>query len=158
MFGFFKTRKAISDARNLLGVELHRQLSEALAQNESLAVERLSTSFTPGYIYWFVRSGFSAQGLDGAKIVDDQLRSICDGVLPGKLYKIFESQLAAVQIAKSMSNQASPTPGTRVSPIQSIEFFELGTKAAMYDSRSLSSRPGNFKRYLLGQQVLIPKE
>ena len=156
MFGFFKARKAISDARNVVGTELHRQLAEALEQNESLATQKLSTAFTPGYIYWFVRLGFSVQGVDGGKIVDDQLRQVCDGVLPGKLYKIFESQLAALQVAKSMSNQAAPIPGTKVSPKQLVELFELGTLAAVHDARVLSSRPSNFKKYLLGQQVHAP--
>lgn len=126
MFGFLKNRKAVDDARQIIGVELHRQIKEALFQNESATIEKLSTVFTPGYIYWFVRMGFSCQGIDGGKVIDKQLERVCDGVLPGKLYEILQNQLAARGIAQDMGDQTRPIRGANTSPAKLTELFEPG--------------------------------
>jgi hypothetical protein len=149
MFNFLKCRKAISDARQVIGVELHRQIKEAVFQDESATSEKLSTAFTPGYIYWFVRMGFTCQGIDGGAIVDRQLKRVCDGVLPGKLYDIFQCQLAALGVAQDMSDQTKPIRGANVSPAQLTKLFELGSKVGAFDAMSLSAKPVNFKSYLL---------
>ena len=158
MFGFLKKRKAINDARNVIGVELHRQIKEALSQNEAMATQKLSTVFTPGYVYWFVRMGFSSQGIDGGQVIDKQLPIVCDGVIPGKLNDIVQRQLAALDVAQSMEDQTKPICGTSMSPSQLTELFELGLKAGSYDATCLSSHPINFKKYLLGQQLQVPAE
>lgn len=121
-----------------------------------MTTEKLSTVFTPGYIYWFVRMGFSVQGIDGGKVIDKQLRLVCDGVIPDKLYDIFQRQLAALKVAQSMDDQTRPIRGTNMNPSQLTALFELGVKVGSYDATYLSSKPINFKKYLLGQQPHIP--
>ena len=151
MFGFLKNRKVIKEARVKIGVELHRQIKEALYQDERAAAEKLSTVFVVGYIYWFIRMGFSYQAIDGGTVVDKQLKLICDGVLPNKLYDIFQRQMAALEVAQSTKDQDAPIRGTTVSPAQLTKLFETGVEVGAFDAMSLSSKPNNLKRYLLGQ-------
>jgi hypothetical protein len=153
MFGFLKNRKAISEARAKIGVELHRQIKEALIQDERTATEKLSTVFIVGYIYWFVSGGFSCQGIDGGAVVDKQLRLVCDGVMPNKLYDIFQRQMAALEIAKGMKDQDALIRGANISPAQIAKLFETGTEVGVFDAMSLSAKPNNLRNYLLGQRL-----
>ena len=158
MFGFLKNRLLIDETRTKIGVELHRQIREALLQDERATTENLSTAFTPGYIYWFIHGGFTYSGIEGTSVVDKHLRRICDGVIPDKLYSIFNSQLSALGIAQSMTSQDSPIRGTSITPTQLTELFEHGSLIGGHDAGEYfnsNRRPVNLKRYLLGQKTLV---
>lgn len=154
MFGFFERRKAIKDARARIGVELHRQLKAAISQDERLTEKNLSSAFTVGYIYWFVRMGFSLQGIDGGEVVDEQLKLVCDGVMPsGKLHEIFQRQLAALETAQGMKDQTSPMGLGEILPADLTKLFEAGAEAGLSDAAALSANPSNFKHYLVGEKL-----
>lgn len=156
MFGFLKRRKIEREARRRIGIELHRQIKEAFDLNERQTSARLQTSFVPGYIYYFVYTGFSTiTGIPGERATDKHLRWICDGVLPNKLYEIFNRQLAKIEIAKGMAEQNRKIRGTQISPFEMIRLFEIGGEAGFSDSDCFIPLAGrkanNLKRYLLGE-------
>ena len=43
---------------------------------------------------------FTITGVSGERAVNKYIRQILDGVLPNKLYEIFNGQLAALEVAK----------------------------------------------------------
>lgn len=157
MFKFLKQRKAEQSARKKIGVELHRQIKEAFDQNEEETAARLQTPFTVGYIYWFVRMGFSTLGFNGEQKTDKHLKFICDGVIPKKLYDIFQRQLAAMEIAKGIEDKNKIIRGTTITPADVTKLFEAGATAGMSDAKCciplLGSKANNLKRYLLGEKI-----
>ncbi len=153
MFSYFKKRRAILEARETIGVELHRQIWAAMNRSELKTSERLSTAFIPGYVYWFVRMGFSSQGMDGGSLVDKHLPIVCDGVIPLKLHTIFQSQLAALEVAHEIKDQFNPIRGTTTSPARLKALFEKGVEMGVLDGSSLSSRPDNLRKYLMCEQL-----
>lgn len=154
LFGFLKRRRAIAAASTKIGVALHRQIKEALDEDESRTGENLSTAFVVGYIHWFVRLGFSTQGIDAERLIDKELRVICNGVMPsGKLYEIFERQLAALEIAKGLKDQNRVVVGKSWTPAQMLKLFETGSEVGLWDGTCIRAQPNNLKRYLLGQEM-----
>lgn len=175
MLGFIRRWKLEREARTRIGIELHRQIKEAFDLNEAETSARLQTSFCVGYIYWFVRLGFSTiTGVVGECATDKHLRYICDGVLPGRLYDIFNRQLAALEVARQMSNEERERKlkGIVFSPAEAIRLYEIGSEAGAADGscfmplgplykhklHSLDlpvtiSKPDNLRRYLAGQEL-----
>jgi hypothetical protein len=144
MFGLFK-KKEHKEAANKIGIELHRQIFDALKENESEAGVRISSPFVAGYLYGFVRIGFGALGYDGEKVSEKYFKYICNGILPKKLYEIFERQLAALELAKDLGRE------------EEGEMFELGVEVGVYDSGSLNTFSSeiaeNLYKYLTGQEL-----
>ncbi len=175
MLRFITRWKVEREARERIGTELHRQIKEAFDLNEAETSARLQTSFCVGYIYWFVRLGFSTiTGVVGERATDKHLRHICDGVLPGKLYEIFNRQLAALEVARQMGDQERERKlkGTAISPAEAIKLYEIGSEAGAADGScfmplgffyehklhglnlpATTSKPDNLKRYLTDQQL-----
>lgn len=156
MFAFLNRRKAELDARTKIGVELHRQVKEAFAQNELETSARLSTFFTAGYVYGFVRIGFfTLTGVSGERATDKHIRRICDGVLPNKLWENLDRKLGALEIAKGMDDQHKKLPGSDLTPAEAIKLFEEGTKIGFHDAAFSETFRGNWaynlKRYLVGE-------
>jgi hypothetical protein len=173
MLGFLNRWKLEREARKRIGIELHRQIKEAFELDETGTSARLQTSFCVGYIYYFVRLGFSTiTGVIGERAADKHLRHICDGVLPKKLYEIFSRQLAALEIARQMEDQNKKIMGSNISPAETIKLFETGGEAGAADGScfmplgpiyehklrgvslpSTTSKPDNLRRYLTGQDL-----
>ncbi len=171
MLGFLKRWKLEREARKRIGIELHRQIKEAFELDETGTSTRLQTSFCVGYIYYFVRLGFSTiTGVIGERAADKHLRHICDGVLPKRLYEIFSRQLAALEVARQMEDQNKTITGSNISPAETIKLFETGGEAGAADGScfmplgsiyehklrwinlpSTTSKPDNLRRYLAGQ-------
>lgn len=140
IFGLFgnKEHKAVADK---IGVEIHRQLFAALNIDEPEASSRISSAFIVGYLYGFVRTGFSSHGytvIEGPpvryiaeELTDKYLKYICNGVLPGKLHNIFKQQMSALELAKELGKT------------DEIELFENGTYAGVYDAGVFSSYDPN---------------
>ena len=122
VFRYLKQRKREKRAADRIGVQLHRQISVAFAENEKETSKRLMTPFTTGYIYGLVHLGFSHQGIEGEPATDTRLKYICDGVLPKKLYSIFQSVLSTVEYAKSLGEK------------NEVKGFELGVEVGASDA------------------------
>ena len=148
MLGFFgkKEHKELADR---IGVEIHRQLFEALKVNETDAGVRLSSVFIVGYLYGFISFSFSVRGYDGEKLSDKYTKHICNGVLPGKLYDIFMKQLAALEIAKELGKQ------------EEVELFEQGAEVGAYDSGVfkplVQNEANNMFNYLTNNELSYEK-
>lgn len=158
MFEFLKRRQEIREAQTKIGKDLHRQIIIALKSDNHGATERLSTSFTVGYIYAFVRNGFMSLGIDVGKKINTHIRYICDGVIPGKLYNIFSHQAAALELAREMEDQRKQILNTGLSPADVTEQFELGAKAGTYDAPLVSIQsmpPDNLRRFLLKEPLKL---
>ena len=156
MFSFFKKRREIQDARTKIGIDLHRQIREALMHDEPGTTKRLSSSFTVGYIYAFVRDGFFSLGVDAAGSLDSQIKYICDGVIPGKLHKIYSDQGAAIALAREMKDQNKEVLNSGVSPAEVTKLFALGASSASYDAPLVSVQstpPDNLRRFLLNEPL-----
>ena len=143
MFGFRK--KEHKEAANRIGVEIHRQLFEALKVNETVASEGVSSPFITGYLYGFIYLSFTQQGYEGYKLVGKYIKYICNGVLPGELYDIFEKQLTALEIAKELGKG------------DVIKLFEKGCDVGVYDSHMFDvfvfDEANNMFKYLTGQEL-----
>jgi len=173
MLRFLSRWKLEREARKRIGIELHRQIKEAFELDETGTSTRLQSSFCVGYIYYFVRLGFSTiTGVIGERAADKHLRHICDGVLPKRLYEIFSRQLAALEVARQMEDQNKKITGSNISPAETIKLFETGGEAGAADGScfmplgpiyehklrrmnlpSTTSKPDNLRRYLTGQDL-----
>ena len=156
MFAFFKKRREIQDARTKIGIDLHRQVREALKQDESGATKRLSSSFTVGYIYAFVRDSFFSLGVDPTDNLDSQIKQICDGVIPGKLHRIYSDQKAALALAREMKNQDDEILNSGLSPALITKLFTLGARSGSYDAPLVSiecTPPDNLRRFLVNESL-----
>jgi len=154
MFSFLRRRRELREARTKIGVDLHRQIREALTRDDLGASQKLSSAFTTGYIYTFVRDAFMSLGLDASKDLDSHIRFICDGVLPGKLYKIYSDQGAALALAREMQDQDKEIRGTGLSPSAVTKLFMCGARSGSYDAPLVSIQstpPDNLRRYLLDE-------
>ena len=147
MFGFGKKYKEQADK---IGIALHEQILGALQENEKLAGVKMQSPFFVGYISYFVSTGFIAQGVPSEQL-DKYLKYICDGVLPGRLWKIYSSQLKAAEQIQAFAGKP-------------LKDFEKGGAAGMWDGSNLitwdeSAFRTNLKSYLLGQELdyLEPK-
>ena len=147
MFGFKKKYKEQADK---IGFALHEQILGALQENEKLAGVKMQSPFFVGYISYFVSTGFIAQGVPSEQL-DKYLKYICDGVLPGRLWKIYRSQLKATEQVQALGGEP-------------LEDFEKGADVGMWDGFNLitwdeSASRTNLKSYLLGQELdyLEPK-
>ena len=142
MFGIFG-KKEHKDAANRIGVEIHRQLIEALQTDELSASNNLSSAFTAGYLTGFIWFGFTAQGYEGEELLNKYTKHICNSVLPGKLYEIFNKQYAALEIAKQLGKT------------DEIELYEKAIQVGVYDSGVFSlfnhNEANNFFNYLTNQ-------
>ena len=89
VFNFFyliytSNNKKYKKQADTIGSALHKQIFDAMKENEKLASKRIESPFCAGYINNFMRAGFQAIGvpIDEA---EDYFEYICDGVYPKKL-------------------------------------------------------------------------
>lgn len=156
MFAFLKQRRVFRDARTKIGIDLHRQIRDALASDHLGTEERLSSTFTVGYVLSFVRDSFSNLGARSPKAIDSDIHYICDGVIPRKLYKIYSDQGAALRLAGGMEDQDKMIANTGLSPAGVTQMFELGCQAGSCDAQlvSLQATPAdNLRRFLLSEAL-----
>lgn len=156
MFSFFKKRREIQDARTKIGIDLHRQIRAALMSDDSGATKKLSSSFTVGYIYSFVRDSFFSLGMDASDSLESHIKFICNGVIPGKLYKIYSNQGAALALAREMKDQNREILNSGVSPAEVTKLFALGARSGSYDAPFVSIQstpPDNLRRFLLNESL-----
>lgn len=162
MFGFLKRRKIELQARNLIGVELHRQISEAFRGDEESTAKRLPSFFTAGYLYGFVRIGFfTITGVGGEPAAARHLKHICDGVLPGTLYEIFQRMLAALEVARGIEKRDVKRSATLPSPVEADRMFEAGAEYGLRDATDCfapfsNSRSNGLRDFLTGKIEAVP--
>ena len=84
---------------NQIGKNLHAALWRAMKENEALAGKRAIKPFTAAYVLCYVKAAFAFDGgllpdfdySDHKGPSDRQLKKICDGILPQRLYQLVEN-------------------------------------------------------------------
>lgn len=100
MFGFSKEEKLCTE----IGEHLHRSIRMALLDNESTAGIRIGDMFTSAYIYSFITSVAENKDFDADKFRDSNLKKICNGVLPNKLYEHIVRNSALAELASDLAD------------------------------------------------------
>ena len=158
MFRFFKKQRAIQEAQQKIGKELHRQIKNALTTDDALATRRLSSAFTVGYITGFTRSGFMVFNIEPDKIINDEIRYICDGIIRKVLYEIFLTQTALVKLSSEMKNDKDKVLDTGLSPENVLDDFKLGVESGRFDAPLISLKSiqaNNLYHYLLKEPLKL---
>jgi hypothetical protein len=138
-----------------IGTAIHEQIFDAMKVDEKSAGANLKSAFFCGYMFGFVKAGFIAQGLSGDQAdeqVNANMQYICDGVIPGRLWETFSSQLKYMESVKQLL-ELDENPD-----------MDEGGAAGLWDGSNLitsgtrASRT-NLKSYLLGEKLdyLEPK-
>ena len=144
IFGNIFGKKYKKEA-DIIGRALHEQIYDAMKSDEKLAGKNLKSAFFVGYMYSFVSAGFIVQGVSGDQL-DKYLKYICDGVIPGRLWEIFNAQLKYMESVKELL-QLEENP----------EMVEGGA-AGLWDGSNLITVDNraprtNLKSYLLGKKL-----
>ncbi|MDA3904445.1 MAG: hypothetical protein PF484_00050 [Bacteroidales bacterium] len=128
-----------------------------MERNETGAGTRLPSFFIVGYLYAFVKVGFSMLEVNCEQANRKHLKTICEGVYPKKLYQIFRQNLAALELANSMEDKEQKIPGTEMTLSDAIRQHEIGSDAGAFDAGCfvpLSDRGAdNLKKYLLDEKL-----
>lgn len=156
MPSIFKQRREVNAARTKIGIDLHRQIRTAVMAEDLAASERLSSSFTVGYIHSFTRDAFFSLGLDQTHKLESHIKFICNGILHRKLFIIYSNQTAALAIAYDMQEQDKHIFYSGMTPMEVVKRFELGAESGSYDAPLVANDltpPDNLRRYLLGEPL-----
>lgn len=100
MFGFSKEEKLCTE----IGEHLHRSIRMALLYNERTAGLRIGDMFTSAYIYNFITSVAEKKDFDADKFLDSNLKKICNGILPNKLYEHIVRNSALMELASDLAD------------------------------------------------------
>lgn len=100
MFGFSKEKKLCTE----IGEHLHRSIRMAFLDNESTTGIRIGDMFTSAYIYSFITSVAEKKDFDADKFRDSNLKKICNGVLPDKLYEHIVRNSALMELASGLTD------------------------------------------------------
>ena len=100
MFGFSKEEKLCTE----IGEYLHRSIRGELLDNERTAGMRVGDMFTSAYIFSFITSVAEHKDFDGDKFRDSNLKKICNGVLPNRLYDAVVRNSAVMELASDLDN------------------------------------------------------
>ncbi len=114
-------------------------------QFNTLASQKLQSPFFVRYLFYFISRGFVAQGVS-SKQTDKYVKYICDDIIPGELWEIFQKQMKFVKASQAAKRE------------NETKEFEIGGEAGMWDGSNLNSwdrraSKTNLKAYLLSQEL-----
>ena len=128
MFGFSKEEKLCTE----IGEHLHRSIRTALLHNESTAGMRIGDMFTSAYIFSFITSVAEHKDFDGDKFRDSNLKKICNGVVPNRLYEHIVRNSALMELASNLTDDITHDQKT---------LFQYGTTFGNGDAAIHSYNP-----------------
>jgi len=138
MFGLF-VNKEQKKAADRIAEKIYNQIYTALEENGEEAGERVKSTFIVGYLFGFIKLGFTYHGYTGDKYVDKYLIDICDTDLPIlygrdniKLYRVFKSHLELLQ-ELGIKNHSINNKN------YNITLYEMGMESGAYDAGVFSS-------------------
>lgn len=156
MLGLFIKGKRDKEIANQIGAEIHSQIAEAFEIDEAGTGERLTKSFTAGYIDTFVSFAFllyletenpSYKNHDASqRLRSKYIKHICDGVMPRKLYEIVTRQKTAVELTGSIDTGAVTNSDSKEFVLDTIESFKAGAIISIPSARNLT-------RFLTSQEL-----
>jgi len=139
MFGFGKNKEE-KKAADEIGKCLHKQIRDALTENEAMAGMKLQTPIAAGYIYNFIMGSFIYQGIRKDGMAQKYIQYICDGVLPNRLWAAVSKVIQHADQFESELQQG----------------MEAGTEDAFYFDEPGAEYPSNLYRFLTGKDFTFP--
>ncbi|MBL4711929.1 MAG: hypothetical protein JKX75_05430 [Gammaproteobacteria bacterium] len=118
MFGFFSNNKK---AASKIANEMHRQIRDAIKANEAEASAHVTSLFTLGYLYGFLRQGFTNQGFQGEQLSEKYFKPVCKKI-PGNFYNIIREQSDELDIAIEKNDT------------KAVALYEKGLAAGIHDA------------------------
>ena len=138
MFGFGKNKEE-KKAADEIGKCLHKQIRDAILENEAMAGIKLQTPIAVGYIYNFIMGSFISQGIHKDGMVQKYIEYICNGILPNTLW---EAVNKVMQFADQFEDELQ-------------QGMEAGSEDSFYFKDSGSEHPNNLYRFLIGNEFLF---
>ena len=139
MFGFGMNKEE-RKAADEIGKCLHKQVIEALTENEAMAGMKVQAPIAVGYIYNFIMVSFIYQGIRKDGMAQKHMGYICNGILPDRL-------LEAVNKVMAHSEQFE---------VEIKKGMEAGTEDALYFDEPYAEYPRNLYRHLTGKEFTFP--
>jgi len=133
-----------------LGTILHAQIGEAAAQCGDIITTPYEVAFTSGYLRGFIWDALDRRGCYDAELILKIIKHVCDGILPRKLWDIFERGEAINEISQD-SNRDELT--------LSRDAYNFGLKIGKNDAAQADIDelvPVNLTKYLVGEGVKDP--
>ena len=146
MFGKSGKYKKISD---LVGTEIHRQVRQALEKKEQLFDNPEQAAFMAAYLKLFMFEPFSSLGVRDYGTITKYTKRVCDGVIPGRMWEIYEQGNALNDLAQD---------GTNKKQKKLVEVYNLGEEAGTHDGAEFfreNIQPENLYNYLIGKKVKL---
>ena len=147
MFGKNRQYRKLADQ---IGKEIHRQLQQAFKEKDEMLGTASEMVFTAGYLGSFTFVAFSKIGCREIDVHLKYIRYFCNGVLPNRLWEVFERGKALNDLSRS---------GDRDEFIKTRESYDLGVKAGINDAGQFFSKdnpPSNLANFLVGNSVEGP--
>jgi hypothetical protein len=144
MFG--KKRK-FRKAADSMGVLIHKQIMEALNERGQLSGTHVEMAFISGYLTQFAWIVFDNLGCRDIGIQNENIKHMCDGVLPGKLWDMFQKGQGLYHLSKGQETEERT---------QVKKAYELGGDAGNNDAIDCADNnivPANLSNYLRGNPV-----
>ena len=148
MFGKGRKHRKLADR---IGKEIHRQLIKAFKERPLLFENAREIAFTAGYLKSFAFVAFSEIGCKDLGVHLRQIRYFCNGVLPDRLWDVFQRGEALNELSQS---------GEREEFRRAREAYELGVNAGIYDSGEFidtGNPPNNFMNFLIRGSINVPE-
>jgi len=133
-----------------IGNEIHRQLTKAFNERPLLFENAREIAFTAGYLKSFTFVAFSEIGCKDLDVHLKQIRYFCNGVLPDRLWEVFQRGEALNELSES---------GDREEFIRAREDYELGVNAGIHDGGEFidtDSPANNFMNFLIQGKIDLP--
>jgi len=140
MFKFLRKKNELNNVADQIGVEIHRQIVQVLKlKNQSLGTAD-EMVFVTGYLQSFVSVGFADQDFN---LQIKYIKHICNGVLPGRLWDVYQRGVAMVELAQ----------GSKMDKLaKAMEAYNLGRVAGDSDAKEFFKHqvfPEGLQQYLL---------
>lgn len=143
MFGFGGNRE-LKDLAHKIGEIFHHQISQAMESEYQLFTDVDDIAFTSGYLKAYFHRMFEHYENTDVRLEAKLFKRTCDGVIPKRLWDIYQRGEALGQLAETSDNPDIKQTG---------EAYEQGIVAGMEDADEThhdGKLPSKLKLYLTG--------
>lgn len=143
---FWQNRKC-KKAVDVLGPHIHKQIVSAMKARSDVFSNPSEMAFFAGYMRSLIWDILDKIGCKDYDVQTKMIKHVCEGVIPGRLWNVFERGEALSSSFLSGLNQEAEN---------AKESLEKGTECGLYDASEFdykSIAPDNLRRYLTGESV-----
>ena len=129
-----------------IGPVIHTQLSRVMGQSGETLGHPEEMAFTYGYLSTFTCRMFRDVGCNDSLSQEEFIQYVCNGVIPGRLWDIFQRGKALSELSKD---------GEREEFKKTYEAYGKGKDAGVHDAQVFcdGGHADNLARFLLGQPL-----